>query len=189
MRNITNIILHHTDSTTSESAIRTLNQRGLSYHDIIDIDGNRIFFRSHDQIAHHTLGNNANSIGIALVGRFNNGMSPTNDQIRTLIEIHKNIFNNFGRINVINHRDIVNTLCPVIDLAKIVNNYFDNIFIDSDHSVGAYWSENARIWADEIKMPDGTPFFDGTRILDNVTREELITIVHRLYKILSKNKK
>lgn len=86
-KDITTIVLHTTDGTTLDGALSTLAARGLSYHYLIDVDGDVVKAVDFERVAYHAGqsygpdGANVNSysIGISMV---NDGVMPfTKEQI------------------------------------------------------------------------------------------------------------
>lgn len=87
------VILHHTAGPTIKGAENTLkNQRGLSYHYMIDKDGTVYEYVDPTRIAFHSMSKNNNTIGIAFTGGGKYG--PASDlQVEACIELLKQIKN------------------------------------------------------------------------------------------------
>ena len=79
-RRVDTIVLHHTAVPTTGDSIRTLRRRGMSYHYLIDEDGEIIFVVPFGQTAFHAAGANRTSIGIAFVGGASPAWKPSKKQ-------------------------------------------------------------------------------------------------------------
>jgi hypothetical protein len=67
MKKVEGAVIHHTGGGSMSGAIETLKQRGLSYHYIIDKDGNVKQLIPGKGIGYHAESYNVNTFGIALV--------------------------------------------------------------------------------------------------------------------------
>ena len=104
------IVLHHTAMPTMGDSLRTLRKRGMSYHYLIDDDGNVIHAVPFTRTAFHAAGANKTSIGIAFSGGVSREWSPTGKQqsaakelIATLVDQHP------GLQFLVSHGDIRDT--------------------------------------------------------------------------------
>lgn len=186
-RTVRRIIWHHTAGTTLAGALQTLEARGLHYHRLIEANGNIHVMRDFNLVAFHAGAANADSIGIALIGNFQNGR-PTQAQLDSAAILAHEIQLEFGELSFQNHRDVSATLCPVVDLAGVVRKHILTKFpqqepldYPQDVFTPSAWSEKALAWVAE------TGISDGTRLGDFATREEMLTIVHRLYEMVAKD--
>lgn len=81
MKNVAGAIIHHTGGESVTGAISTLKQRGLSYHYIVDKDGNVHQLLPDGAVGFHTLPgkgglSNANTIGISLAAKDDTDVTP-----------------------------------------------------------------------------------------------------------------
>lgn len=121
---ITAIVLHHSAGRgTIEDVDRAHRLRGytcIGYHYYITKDGKMHNGRPIEYIGAHAKGHNKNTIGICLEGDFRKD-KPTIEQLEILKILVKVLFEEVPTIKAIyNHKDLCNTLCPVIDLKSIV---------------------------------------------------------------------
>ena len=90
LKDIHTIILHHTGGMSLAGAVSTLQQRGLSYHYIIDRDGTINQYVGDSYTAWHASGFNNGTIGISFVGggtKHEHAVSPAQfDAGKALIE-------------------------------------------------------------------------------------------------------
>jgi hypothetical protein len=196
MRNIRRIIFHHTAGSTLSGALQTLNQRGLHYHILIEANGNVHRMRDYSLIAFHAGNANSDSIGISLVGNFQT-TRPTQNQLTTAaLEVIK-IFEQFGELQLLNHRDVSATLCPVLDLANLIKKEIikmqeqDEPFNypqETNNNEPSEWAKGYIEWANNLKLPNGDNFWSGERIHDRATRQEMVAMLHRLYQIIMNEK-
>lgn len=122
--NIDKIILHHACMNGSIEDVHHLHLSqgwaGIGYNYYIRVDGQVYKGRPLEYIPSHCAKNNASSIGICLEGDFRK-VKPTEKQIESLKELVKYLKETFPNIkNVYNHRDLFKTLCPVVDLKKMI---------------------------------------------------------------------
>ena len=96
----------------------------IGYHYLIDKKGKIYFGRSEKFIGAHVFGYNKNSIGLCLIGNFDEE-KPTKKQIQTLIKFLKEKVRKFKIPikNILGHREFLNVTktCPgkFIDMEKI----------------------------------------------------------------------
>jgi len=143
MRKIKRIIVHHTAGGIYETmkSIRHLhvNERGWSdigYHYVIDRVGNLNLARPNWRIGAHCRGYNSTSIGVAVMGnfeqhRFDNstGSLPEHVQVACLRALLAELTRRYPDAQIRKHSDYGNTLCPGKYLAAWLD---DNIFILTD---------------------------------------------------------
>lgn len=122
-KQINKIILHHSAGHGSILSIHkqhlNLGWAGIGYHFYITQDGVIYRGRPVEYIGSHCRGNNANSIGICLEGDFRKE-KPTEEQLLSMSRLIKDLKNKYQITGVFNHRDLVNTLCPVVDLRGMI---------------------------------------------------------------------
>lgn len=164
-KNIQKIIIHHTASTSElnnpEAAIRATYyyhavRRGwgdVGYNYIIDTQGNIYEGRAGGErvVAGHTQGYNTGSIGIAVLGNYEEDAVPYEviNALATLIKAKADLydiqvegFSQFrGEIsaNVMGHRDAAKTLCPGKNLYEslpVLRKLIGNNMIDMEGRLG-----------------------------------------------------
>ncbi len=126
LKEIKLIAVHHSQrKIDSVKRIRKLHVKinkwdDIGYHYLIDKKGKLYNGRSEKFIGAHVFGHNKNSIGICLIGNFDEE-SPTKKQIQTLIKFLKQKTKKFKIPikNILGHREFPNVVktCP----GKFVN--------------------------------------------------------------------
>lgn len=130
MKKITKIILHC--SATQEGKDFTVSditkwhkQRGfttIGYHYVIYRDGSINKGRPEDQIGAHTLGQNANSIGICYIGGLDTDNKPkdtrTEAQKASLIKLVEELKGRYPGATVHGHNEFAAKACPCFDVKK-----------------------------------------------------------------------
>lgn len=130
MRKIDKIIIHC--SATPEGREHTVEditlwhkQRGFStigYHYVIYLDGTIHKGRSLEMIGAHTLGQNANSIGICYIGGIDKDGNPkdtrTPEQKEALIELVADLKKQYPKATVHGHNEFANKACPSFNVGK-----------------------------------------------------------------------
>ncbi|MBP2026713.1 hypothetical protein J2Z35_000502 [Acetoanaerobium pronyense] len=123
MRRIDKIILHHSltkdQKVVDFHAIRnyhinTNKWRDIGYHYVVELVGdNYVIFngRGEHEAGVHTAGQNANSIGICLVGNFDVTVPP-DAQIDKLVELIKDIYSRCGILPIHGHNEYSTKSCP-----------------------------------------------------------------------------
>lgn len=173
----TYIIIHHAAAMASVQDIHQwhLSQgwRGIGYHFYVRRDGTVYSGRPVDTVGAHAEGYNYNSVGICFEGDFEI-MEPTEAQYAAGRELVSYVRSLYPSALLIRHRDVNATLCPGsnFDMRQLV------IEETQTQDDGSDWSSEARSWATAsgIVKGDGT----GYHWTDKVSREELVTILHRL---------
>lgn len=124
MRKIDKIILHC--SATKEGQQFTIKdidawhkQRGfkyVGYHYVILLDGTVETGRPESEVGAHTLGQNANSIGICYIGGLDANAKPkdtrTDAQREALIKLVKELKAKYPGVTVHGHNEFANKACP-----------------------------------------------------------------------------
>ena len=173
------IIIHHSASHDASAAeIHNWHiQRGwagIGYHFVIRKNGGIETGRPIDTIgAHAGAKNNTHSLGICLTGNFMNNY-PATHQIDALRGLYGLLMGMYGNhIEVLLHTQVSNTLCPgfKFDLNSVLN-------AKNNASNTNDWASDALAWGTSNKITD------GTRPLDYVTRQELITMLYRFNNLM-----
>ena len=132
MRTINKIVIHHTATSahTSFAAIRDyhmkeLGWRDVGYHYIINSDGFLRLGRPDWMVGAHVKGQNRDSIGVAVIGNFEDndflwiGRWST-PQERMLRVVLSDLMRRYPDAGVVTHREIAATLCPGAQLQRWV---------------------------------------------------------------------
>lgn len=124
MRKINKIILHC--SATKEGQKFTVKDidawhkqrgfKGVGYHYVILLDGTVEPGRPESEVGAHTLGQNANSIGICYIGGLDASGKPkdtrTDPQREALIKLVKELKAKYPGATVHGHNEFANKACP-----------------------------------------------------------------------------
>ena len=127
MRNINKIIVHC--SATKEGKNYTVNditrwhkERGfasIGYHWVVYIDGSVHQGRAESIMGAHTLGQNANSIGVCYIGGLDRNGQPkdtrTPAQKKALLELLKRLKADYPKATIHGHREFAAKACPCFD--------------------------------------------------------------------------
>lgn len=123
------IFIHHSatpgKSTTVESIRRyhtdVMGWTDVGYHYVVDIDGNCHTGRIIDAIGAHAEGANSDSIGICLIGNYDEETPPA-AQLTTLMALCCNICKMYGikPEQIHTHRSVCATSCPGDKLAAFL---------------------------------------------------------------------
>ena len=119
------IILHHsgTKEDTPQKIHKAHKRRGFSgigYHYVVDKEGNVFVGRPLDKIGAHCKHNNNYSVGICLIGDFRYEQ-PTEEQMASLKFLVLDMLKRYPSIKrILNHRDLMPTICPGVDLAEML---------------------------------------------------------------------
>ena len=125
-RKVTNkIILHH---RAGDGDVNSIHQShlargwiGIGYHYYIRRDGSIYEGRNNLYIGAHCRGQNSCSLGICLEGDLTK-KRPTDRQVKAaqnLVRYLRNLYQS-PFLPVYNHRDFDSTICPGMDLAKVI---------------------------------------------------------------------
>ena len=118
MNKVEKIILHHSltkDGTAKDFDgiknyhIYTNGWKDIGYHYVIELVGDEyqiIKGRGEDEVGAHTKGENYSSIGICVVGNFDENYVPV-QQLNKLIELIRDIRRRHGYIPIFGHRDFL----------------------------------------------------------------------------------
>ena len=114
----TRIVLHHYHSTSA--TVHDVHRwhlgngwAGIGYNMVVDSDGTIWEGRGIDVVGAHAKGNNADSIGIACQGRFDDHTREMSDaQFNGLVWLIKHTREIYGNLPLERHGDLGNTACP-----------------------------------------------------------------------------
>jgi len=175
MNNPNKIIIHHsaTDGGTFESIRKYHMDKGfvgIAYNYLIETDCSVHIGRAETATGAHTLGQNEQSIGICLVGNFDE-YEPTVEQYATLKLLIAEIRLRWGDLPLFRHSDFANKTCP--------GRRFDLAMVDYPKDLSE-WAKEAY----DYEVANGLT--DGTRPKDPVTREENWVTDYRFHKLEEK---
>ena len=100
------VILHHTGDDQASKTYKTLKDRGLSVHYIIDRDGTIDYVVDESKIAYHAAGWNTRSIGIEIVNTGYRDMDYTEEQYASINNLGKDIASRWPSIKFDNEHVI-----------------------------------------------------------------------------------
>ena len=119
MRAIRKIVVHHSAShAVSKEQIEEWHiERGFSeigYHYVIQAGGLVRLGRKLDRIGAHCKGHNSDSVGVCVVGSFEDGAPVPGSQWVALVSIVSDLMVQFGLSvkDVYGHKELGQTLCP-----------------------------------------------------------------------------
>jgi len=174
MNNPKRIIIHHSGTDTGDvhtfrnHHVNVNGWNDVGYHYVITREGALQKGRAENVVGAHTLGHNQDTIGICLVGNFNN-YTPNDQQINTLIKIIKDIRSRYGDIPVGYHRDFGSTSCP--------GNLFPVDLINQRLSeTHDHWAEDDYNYLKNNGIQIHDKRFDET-----ITRGEVIALLRRMF--------
>jgi N-acetyl-anhydromuramyl-L-alanine amidase AmpD len=191
------IVLHHAEAihASVQDIHRWHLQRGwagIGYHYYVRKDGNIYRGRPRDVIGAHVKGHNYNSIGVCAEGDYMKETMPEAQKC-SIIALVKELIQIYPNTKIVGHRDLMATACPGVKYpfqeivqkvykkeAQVVGKLFKDV--PDDH-----WAIEDIEWAKNLGLVKG--YDDGTFGLGkNITREELVVVLHRLYKLLGGKK-
>ena len=122
MRKISKIVVHHSASppVSLEKITEWHRERGYSdvgYHFVIQAGGLIRLGRPLGQMGAHCKGHNKGSIGVCVVGSFENRQPVPGSQWVALVALVGDLMRQYGLdvSDVYGHRELGNTLCPGFD--------------------------------------------------------------------------
>ena len=122
MRTIRKIIVHHSASpaVSMEKIEEWHIERGFSeigYHFVVQAGGFVRLGRKLDRIGAHCKGHNSDSLGVCVVGSFENGQPVPGSQWVALVAIVGDLLRQFDLSvrDVYGHKELGRTLCPGFD--------------------------------------------------------------------------
>ncbi|MBP2643054.1 MAG: N-acetylmuramoyl-L-alanine amidase family 2 [Firmicutes bacterium] len=124
------LVIHHIGLTDAEVSAATVHQwhlangwAGIGYHYVIHKNGNMERGRPREAVGAHTLHHNETSIGINLVGNFEEAV-PTDAQIDTAAKLVAALCHIYtlspDETTLLGHRDLNDTLCPGKSLYELL---------------------------------------------------------------------
>ena len=125
MRKITKIVVHHTaspDSWTYDDVRESHLQRGfndIGYHYLIEHDSNLRLGRDVSIVGAHCKGYNSESVGVSVVGSFEDGTMPTTGQWSVLVSLCSDLLRQFPDSELFGHKELKATLCPGFDVKEL----------------------------------------------------------------------
>jgi len=178
------IIVHHTASPDVPAA--TIHRwhisrgwSGIGYHFVIRANGSIERGRPEHTRGAHAPEANTDSIGIVLAGDFTK-TKPTEEQIQALVELVQYLREKYGNIPVQRHSDVSATACPgkLFPWKEFQRRLVggENVASQQDKNQPSPWAKEAWEWAKKEGITD------GTRPKDALTREEMVTMLHRYHK-------
>ena len=123
LRQLTNlIVIHHVGGTNRDVSAAEIHKwhlandwAGIGYHFVVRKDGTIERGRPRDTMGAHAQGSNYRSIGINIVGDFEN-FKPTQEQIESTAQLVAELSSIYGLTptaeTVVGHRDLMSTDCP-----------------------------------------------------------------------------
>lgn len=134
------VVIHHTaGNETSANALRASFKRNfdvdyIGYHRAIAPNGEVWYDLNLNDVGVHNNGgrlNNTNSIGIALVGNFEQ-TEPTKEQLNVLVSLLRETVRTYGikKEDVVGHRDMKATACPGKNLYSKLPYLIDEAYND-----------------------------------------------------------
>lgn len=191
MSNIINfkyIVLHHSvtpgDYQTGKNIIKNQekkygkNSTTNSYHYMVTKDGNIIPWKSTQQVVGHTgidgypeanFPCNYNSLAVCLLGNYEKE-EVTTKQYEALLILLKNLSKQYNIKKIIGHRDIIPTICPGINVYKIIPKIMEVLYMD--------WRQEILNWAIQkgiIKNPEAHKDLDTY-----FTKAEILAILKNI---------
>ena len=131
MREIKNIVIHCTATHQSATVSGIMNYwknklgwKSPGYHYLIDKDGNIHNLQPIERPSNGVAGHNKNSIHVSYIGGIDKKGNPidnrTEPQIKSMIEIIKELKAQFNDAKILGHRDFPNVkkACPCFDVTE-----------------------------------------------------------------------
>lgn len=130
MRKINKIIIHCSATKVDQPFIakdidkwhKQRGWKGIGYHYVILLDGTVESGRPEAEIGAHTLGQNANSVGICYIGGLDSAGKPkdtrTDQQKKTLKNLVSELLKKYPGSTVHGHNEFANKACPCFDVKK-----------------------------------------------------------------------
>lgn len=112
------VVVHHVGEITRDVSAAEIHGwhlgngwAGIGYHFVIRKDGTIERGRPQETIGAHAQGFNSTSIGINVVGDFQQEI-PTQEQVESLARLITYLESQYGELAVCGHRDLMSTDCP-----------------------------------------------------------------------------
>ena len=116
------LVVHHVGEITRDVSAEEIHGwhknngwSGIGYHFVIRKDGTIERGRPQDTIGAHAQGFNSVSIGINVVGDFEQE-DPTAEQVESIARLIAYLVAQYGELRVCGHRDLMSTDCPGANL-------------------------------------------------------------------------
>ena len=116
------IVVHHVGEITRDVSAEEIHGwhknngwSGIGYHFVIRKDGTIERGRPQEMIGSHAQGFNWESVGINVVGDFEQE-EPMPEQVESLARLVAYLEDQYGELQVCGHRDLMNTDCPGANL-------------------------------------------------------------------------
>lgn len=181
------IVIHHLEHPTA--TVQDVHEwhlknswSGFGYSEMIDKNGIVYIGRGYNQGA-HTLNWNSQSLGIALQGDYEKETKVSEKQYQSLLERVRFHLEKLPKdVQIVGHCELNNTKCPgqyfMPYLEKLKKEaYIKGGNVLNNNDVVSDWAKDAQKFVIDNKISD------GTRPKDNVTREELWTVINNLVKL------
>lgn len=171
------IILHHsaTDEGTLESIrryhVENNGWKDIGYHYLITTDGVLHEGRDERTVGAHTKGQNYESIGICLVGNFDE-YKPNTDQLNTLHRLLNHISSRYGELPIYGHNEFSSKTCPGIKFP--MKDVLEKAYNDELKQDISNWAKSA--WEKALRKEIN----DGNGAKNPVTEEQLMVFLDRL---------
>jgi hypothetical protein len=110
MAQVDTLVLHHTALDSVGASFATLRRRGLSYHFVIDPEGQVIAGVPVARVALHAAGANSRSIGISMVGGALPSWAPSEAQLKAAKGLIAALVQSYPRLRyIVGHGDVRDT--------------------------------------------------------------------------------
>ena len=120
------VVVHHVGEITRDVSAAEIHGwhlgngwAGIGYHFVIRKDGTIERGRPQETIGAHAQGFNSTSIGINVVGDFEQE-EPTAEQVESLARLIAYLTAQYGELSVCGHRDLMSTDCPGANLYALL---------------------------------------------------------------------
>lgn len=196
------IAIHHSASISGSAEafadyhVNNLGWPGIGYHYVIAKDGTISHCHDVEVISYHVGNSNRDAIGICMIGDFTKE-KPTPAQYQAALKLTKMLMSelNISSRNVLGHREFPNnsTSCPVIDMNQFRNDLkednqkmqeikrLENKITQLEKLLAAQNENEPSDWAKkDWEEAKANGYFDGTRPLAPITRQEAAIVVNRL---------
>ena len=188
--NPSEIILHHMagygDVFDVDRIHRNNGWSGCGYHFIVMQNGVIYAGRPVTEIGAHCKGHNQNTIGICFEGNFETNKKMTNAQFNSGVSLIVYLTNKYHISKVAEHKDYNETACPgkYFPISKMLEYWHFELNKKGVDTMEKKkyphdYSKDARDWSVSENLITGNGYDYGWT--DNLTKEQLITILHRFY--------
>ncbi|SKC62656.1 N-acetylmuramoyl-L-alanine amidase [Maledivibacter halophilus] len=177
MNNPNKIILHHsaTNEGTFESIrkyhVKTKGWKDIGYHYLITTDGKLHKGRDEKEVGAHTIGQNAKSIGICLVGNFDK-YRPNANQLHTLYKLLNDVKIRYGQLPIHGHNEFSTKTCPGLKFP--MKEVLEKAYKDEIDEEVSHWAKSS--WEKAVEKGIN----DGIGPKTQVTEEQLMVFFDKL---------